>query len=231
VNEKLLNKIKALLAKANCKSVTEEEGKAFLTKAQELMTRHGIELADLPEDAVDRAIEIQGEKASYGRKREYDVACGSVLKRCFGIDVLHAGSTRHVFTLIGTAEDIAIAKELLPMLRVTMGRGFIRWQKEKGITRWSSNEARAYYWGLAKGYIEASEEGKRFALQHASKAQQDNYGLILANKAEAVSLYVKKAFPNLKHFSETCSSAHGAMADGYVQGSTLKLVQPKQLKP
>lgn len=153
MNEKLLNKIKALLAKANCKSVTEEEGKAFMAKAAELMAKHGLEMSDLPEDKNDDgSIDVGRHVHETGRrKREYDVAVGRILQKCFDVKIVHSsGGGRYDVWIIGTPEDRAIALEVLPMLQATMSRGFLKWQRENNVTKWSSNSARAYYYGLGR---------------------------------------------------------------------------------
>jgi hypothetical protein len=233
MNEKLLNKIKALLAKANCSSVTEEEAKAFMAKATELMTKHGLQLCDLPEDHVERtAFEIDKHSVDSGRrKREYDMAVGRILSDCFGVKIVHwTGSSTYGFYIIGTAEDAAVAKEILPMLQATMSRGFLRWQRENGITKWSSNEARAFYWGLHKGYVTASEEGKAKALEQATKDQQQQYGIILHNKDQAIQLWAAANMKTKPLKAETLGSKNGAYEAGFIQGATLKLIQPKKLK-
>lgn len=233
MSEKLLNKIKALLAKANCKTVSEEEGKLFMQKAQELMTRHGLELADLPEDSAERSFEIDKHSVDTGRrKREYDRAVGQILGECFGVNIVHwtgRGSGSYGFYIVGTAEDAAIAKEVLPLLQATMSRGFLQWQRDNGITKWSSNEARAFYWGLKEGYVTASEEGRAKAMEHATKEQKENYGIILYNKEQAITLWKQENMNTKPLKGETLGSKNGAYEAGFVQGSTLKLIQPRKL--
>lgn len=232
MNEKLLNKIKALLAKGSDKGVTEEESKAFLGKAAELMAKHGLEMSDLPADAPERSISIGEDNVHSSRKREYDSACGSVLEKCFDVKILHSGgSSGYWMCMIGTAEDVALAKEILPMLRTTMSRGFLQWQRSKGITKWQSAEARAFYWGLARGYIEASEEGKARAFAVASKEQKEAYGLILVNKQQAIGDFLAIKYPNLRQLKGLpTGSSNGAGQAGYQQGATLKLIQPKKIR-
>lgn len=231
MKDKLATKIKALLAKGSCKGVSEEEGKLFMDKAAELMAKHGLEMSDLPADAPERQLDIGRTDIETGRKREYDVAVGRILKKCFGVDVLHMTGKNHAFVIIGTPEDTEVVREVLPMLRATMSRGFLQWQRSKGITKWSSDEARAYYYGLATGYIEASDEGKARAMAQASKGQQTNYGLILVEKHEAIIKWGQLNIPGRKNMkSESMGSKHGAYADGFKQGATLKLIQPKKIK-
>lgn len=231
MDDKLLKRIKALLNKANCKSVTPEEGQAFMEKAQQMMTQHGLEMADLPADDPGRKIEVNEEEVQLNRRRrEHDRAVARILIKCLGIYILH-GTNRGYYRIsyIGTPEDVALAKELQPLLAATMSRGFLQWQRDNGITKWSSNEARAYYHGLANGYINASEEGKRLAMEHASKEQKENLGLILVEKAQLVQAFVDKMETRTLK-PEKIDSSTGAARAGYLKGASLELVPKKKLK-
>ncbi len=233
MNEKLLNKIKALLAKGSDKGVTEEEGKAFMNKAAEMMAKHGLEMSNLPEDKnsnnsldIDRHVHQTGR-----RKREYDVAVGQILAKCFDVKIVHStGGGKYDAWIIGTFEDRAIALEVLPMLQATMSRGFLAWQRLEGVTKWSSNSARAYYYGLAEGYITASEEGKARAMKAASKEQQGKYELVLVKKSEALEKWATTTFKLKQVKSEKREMKSSAYSLGFVQGATMKLIQPKKLK-
>lgn len=234
MNEKLLAKIKALLAKGSDKGVTEEEGKAFMAKAAEMMAKHGLEMTDLPADSPsDGGLDInQTIKDSGRRKREYDVAVGRILQKCFNVKIVHSNDRlgKYSVWIIGTAEDREVALEVLPMLQSTMSRGFLAWQRDNGITKWCSNSARAYYYGLASGYITASEEGKARAMSQASKEQQGKYEIVLANKSEAIELWAKTNLCLKPLKAEKLEKSSTAYNSGFARGATLTLIQPKKLR-
>lgn len=231
MQDKLLNKIKALLTKGSDKGVSETEGKLFMDKAAELMTKHGLSMSDLPEDKQDGPIEVAKAEVSLGRrKREYDVAVGRILEACFGVKIVHVSGSRdrqHRYWIIGTREDREIAEALIPMLGSTMSRGFLQWQRDHKSEKWSSDQARGYYYGLANGYIQASEDGRNKAYAQATKGQQDAYGLIVVGKKDAIDTFVKQEL-KLKTLKGEKRS-NDAYSAGFARGASLNLNNSKRI--
>ena len=234
---KLLNKIQALLNKADTgRGATEEEAKTFLAKAQELMLKHGteeMEIANLVGDDGAPAYDMgRSDFLAKHERRAMDLFIGDLLRKLFGVHVIYGyhakpnGSSRALrYIICGDQLDRDMAKIALPIIHDTMKRGYNRWLRENGLSHKVGYE-QSFCRGLMQGYLQASEEGKALYMSQLSKEQKEQYGLILADKKEAVTAYVKEAFPNLGTVSHhNHAHDHAAGSAGFNEGSRMKIFQ------
>lgn len=125
MSDKMINRIAALLAKANDKATTEEEGKSYLAKAAELMEIHQIKEAELR--GVDPSAQAKGRveskvyhvsnKASRGKDRT--IALNLVIKAMGGKTVyLDYGRTDIPvrLTVLATVGTLEMLDLLIPVL-------------------------------------------------------------------------------------------------------------------
>lgn len=206
--EKLLKKIQALLNKGDTsRGATEEEAKTFFAKAKELMTKHGIEemeLEDILDDGSPSTPQVGQENADLGKNKGLvDIYISSILMQCFDVKVLvseyHEAGKGHKrrFILIGDPLDTAVARLAVPLLHRIMRSGYSAHLRETGKQA-SSMREHSFYQGLVYGYVKCSQQGRELAEKVMTKEQKERYGLILVNKQEAISVYMKEKFPTLR---------------------------------
>lgn len=231
----MLEKIKALLAKADpANGATDEEAKTFMEKAQELMTKYGIEEMDLAA--------LEGEKPAWdmGRenvdlehvRRNTDLHVARVVKQAFDVEIIHSmtanGKQRYI--LLGDEVDRIIARFAIPLLYDAMFYGYKKWVRDNDRS-WKVGEERSYCQGVADGYLNASEEGKAAVLKTLSKKKQETFGLILVDKRHALAEYTKEQFPKLVNIRTRASQgSDDAYSNGHAKGSKLKLKPGNNLK-
>lgn len=237
---KLLEKIQALLAMADVgRGATEAEAASFFRKAQELMTRHGIEQMELENLTGDApaGFDIGEEFHDTGRsRRNADNFIFRIIKAAFGVQmifysyyVLGSRTPKLRYLIIGETVDRAMAKMVIPELSAQMRKGFNQWKTETGKGHTEDLEC-SYCHGVCDGYLNASEEGKALALKHASKEVQEQWGLMLVGKADAVEKFTADNHKNLKTISVSDGKSRDAYGAGHAKGSTMSLTPKQQLR-
>lgn len=185
--ESLIRKIKALLAKADPRNnATKEEAEEALRKAQELMTRHGIESMDIDQDKDSSSIDHEMYVLSRNQRCDYDNNVSRILSRIFNVGVIFTrvpanDKMCNTYILVGNELDRALAREALPILLKAMTLGVSRHLRERGL-KWTAPVGQSYYLGVEQGYIHASEQGKARAYEQAKKHEVDRYALVLVDK-------------------------------------------------
>jgi len=249
----LINKIRALFRLADPKrGATPEEAKTALAKAQELMTRHGIQMAcvgNADEQHAQPSWDFQKETYKTGRQRyEQDRYIYWILEKCFGVKVYFSsygeyvetkrkskyGRTglgdssktyvkRHAFVLVGDTMDVEVAKMAIDFLHPTMRRSYLDFCKATG-TKFNVSDANRHYEGIMDGYVKASEQGQELARSQAKKKDADAYSIVLVDKKNALAAFAKK---NVKATSGTrarCTNGSAAAYDsGYRTGKNLDI--------
>ncbi len=236
MNEKrnrMLEKVRALLNKADpSNGATPEESAAFFAKAQELMVKHGIDemAAHAPgESASTIDIGRTDYKTDRGR-RNADTYVFYVLKECFNVDVVFSGyykpgtkTPSFSYVIMGDELDREMAKFAAPIIYKTMISGLSEWLRKSG-TKWTAAFERSFSKGVYEGYVKASEEGKALVMKNATKEQQEQFGLILVNKAALIETFKAKEFPRLKQTQTRRGvGSSDAQAAGFGKGAAMKL--------
>lgn len=230
--DKLLTKIQALLNKAGDKGVSTEESQAFFAKAQELLTKHGLEMTDL--DAIaskeDQAtFDIQDEKVQTGRKKhEADDYIWPILKECFGVNVLYStysagGSIKHAWILVGDEFQVSVAKLAAGLIYKTMTQGVRKFIKDNHLRK-TAEVKRSYFRGVKDGYLRESEQAREMMMAQATPAQREAYGLVLVGKGEAIKAHTLAKF-NPRTRKSQIRSGHddGAYTKGKERGRAMDL--------
>jgi hypothetical protein len=117
IDASVLDKVRALLAKAEATDF-EEEADAFLTKAQELMTRYNLDRAALEEPSEDGQVAIEGSRCwldePYLKQKGYLLAVVAKANRCRTVSLYEYGFV----TLLGHPDDLTAAEMLFTALLV-----------------------------------------------------------------------------------------------------------------
>ncbi len=220
--DRLLDRVRKLLAKAEADGVTAQEAQALTAKAAELMAKYGIDRALLaaqrPEtDTPDsRLVDIDN---PWGRVKAH-LLCGlGGALRCQCIIVTsQAGLKVHVF---GYASDIERTDVLYTSVLIQMWHGLAAAR----VPDWAASP-RAWRRSWLLGYVAAVTARVRAAEQHAERDAADadaargqgssSAALVLADRSLVIRRNVAQAYPHVRTARTTYSgSGYGA---GYAEG-------------
>jgi hypothetical protein len=222
--ERLLDRVRKLLAKAEAEGVTAAEAQALTAKAAELMAKYGIDRALLaarrPEtDRPDnRIVQLYNPWA----RVQAHLLCGvAAALRCQCILLPSpAGQRVHVF---GYASDIERADLLYTSVLVQMWHGLVAAPVPAATAAGGTGSVRAWRRSWLLGFAAAVIARVRAAEQRAEQsagAPGDAPGhaaLVLADRAVVIRQHVVHAYPHTRTARVTYSgSGYGA---GYAQGN------------
>jgi hypothetical protein len=217
--DRLLDRVRKLLAKAEADGVTTEEAQAFTAKAAELMAKYGIDRALLaaarPEtDKPDnRIVEIYNPWA----RVQAHLLCGlAAALRCQCI-LLPAGAGQRVH-MFGYASDIERTDVLYTSVLIQMWHGLIA----APVPAWSDSP-RAWRRSWLLGYaaavtakVRAAEQGAERAAAEAPGGGSSKAALVLADRSLVIRQNVAHAYPVTRAAKVTYTgNGYGA---GYAQG-------------
>jgi hypothetical protein len=224
-DNKLLDRVRKLLAKAEDESVTPQEAEALTGKAAELMARYGIDRALLaaarPETdhPASRVIDI----AHPWARVQAHLLCGlgaAMRCQCILLTGCTPGTRIHIF---GYASDIERTDVLFTSLLVQMWQGLAA----APVPAWSSSPRawrRSWLLGFATSVISRVRAAEHQAASHATApaaASGSQTALVLADRQQVIRAAVEQAYPVTRTARVTYSgSGYGA---GYAKGAQADL--------
>jgi hypothetical protein len=217
--DRLLDRVRKLLAKAEAEGVTVAEAQALTGKAAELMAKYGIDRALLaatkPETDKpgDRMVEIYN---PWGRVQAH-LLCGlAAALRCQSIILTTDSGLRvHVF---GYASDIERADILYTSVLVQMWHGLVAAEVPAdaySVRAWR----RSWLLGFAAAVIARVRTAEQRAERTAAGApdgQSSRAALVLADRSLVIRQNVAQAYPVTRTARVTYSGS--GYTDGYEQG-------------
>lgn len=229
-NEKILDKIRKLLKLGNDERGNPEESKAALAKAQELLTAHGIEMASINlDDPKAHSWKIESDALDTGRRWFIqDEAVLKIMKSVFGVKTYRSWSPKGYNPgFIGERLDIELCKMSYNFFYREMTSGFNQWLKTHG-RKWNAADSRGFCFGLADGFINASDSAKQYTRAKAKRADADAFAIVLVDKDNAICMYAEKEM-NLRPGRKSAAKMVGnsAFTSGHLRGSTLSIPQAK----
>ncbi len=227
--DRLLDRVRKLLAKAEADGVTVQEAQALTAKAAELMAKYGIDRALLAAQRPDtdspdsRLVEVDN---PWGRVKAH-LLCGlGTALRCQCILVTSgrgpgAGTAALKVHVFGYASDIERTDLLYTSVLIQMWHGLAAAQ----VPGWAASP-RAWRRSWLLGYTAAVTARVRAAEEHAERdaadaAAADGQGssraaLVLADRSLVIRRNVEQAYPHVRTAHTTYSgSGYGA---GYAEG-------------
>jgi Protein of unknown function (DUF2786) len=141
--EELLNKLSALLGKTEQNGCTEGEARVAAGKAQQLMDKYGLSLADLT--AASPTDVCGWESVFTGRKKTHEVQfCGPTIAEFTGTKVwLVRGRDEVRVQFFGIKNDVSVAVYLFKTFRSAMDFEWTRyWSKNTGLIDVNARTAR-----------------------------------------------------------------------------------------
>jgi hypothetical protein len=224
-------KIEKLLRLADpTRGGSQAERDLALRKAQELMTEHQLSELDLeltekhlrPWEITEFRIRVER------REQPWDKFIFWCLKEVTDCRIIYssewaAGYKKHlVFLVVGTAEDIAFAQLLVPVIDKALNRGCHAWLRSQGL-KWTAFHGKGYYHGLVTGFIEASTEGRAAVWRKQTKEKVDRYAIVVADKKDAIAAYVNDTIGKLgqKRSKSGYTYNRSAAAAGHAAGANI----------
>ena len=222
--DRLLDRVRKLLAKAEAEGVTAEEAQALTAKAAELMAKYGIDRALLaatqPETDKpgDRIVEIYN---PWGRVRAH-LLCGlAAALRCQSILVTaDAGLRVHIF---GYDSDLERTDVLYTSVLIQMWHGLVAAEVPAdaySVRAWR----RSWLLGFAAAVIakvRSAEQRAERAASQATDRQSSRAALVLADRSVVIRQNVARAYPHTRSARVTYTGS--GYGDGYEQGKRADL--------
>jgi cytosine/adenosine deaminase-related metal-dependent hydrolase len=217
--DRLLDRVRKLLAKAEAEGVTPEEAQALTAKAAELMAKYGIDralLADARPETdrpADRIVAVYNPWA----KVQAHLLCGlAAALRCQCILLTNSDGLRvHVF---GYASDIERTDMLYTSVLVQMWHGLSAAPvpaRATSVRAWR----RSWLLGFAAAVVarvRAAEQRAEEAASTATETGSSRAALVLADRSTVIRENVGRAYPHTRTARITYSgSGYGA---GYAEG-------------
>jgi hypothetical protein len=219
-SDRLLDRVRKLLAKAEDDGVTPPEAQALTAKAAELMAKYGINrallAADRPEtdQPASRVLDIDHPWARV--KAHLLCGLGSALRcQCIMLAPAGGGSRVHVF---GYASDIERTDLLYTSVLIQMWHGLAGAR----IPDWSSSPRawrRSWLLGFATAVVSrvrAAEHGAACQATSADGESGSRTALVLADRALVIRRKVEQAYPVTRRARVTYTG--NGYRDGYAQG-------------
>jgi Protein of unknown function (DUF2786) len=218
--ERLLERVRKLLVKAEAEGVTPAEAQALTAKAAELMAKYGIDrallAADQPEtdQPANRILDIDN---PWAREKAH-LLCGlaaALRCQCILLSGSRPGSRVHVF---GFASDIDRTDVLYTSVLIQMWHGLAGAQ----IPEWNGSPRawrRSWLLGFATAVIARVREAEQVAVTAATAHQApggERAALVLADRSLIIRQQVQEAYPVTRTAKVTYSGS--GYRDGYSQG-------------
>jgi hypothetical protein len=229
VDERVLERVRALLAKAESTSFT-EEAEALTVKAQELMARFSIDQAMLSvgmegEEPCGRRIGVED---PYAQGKASLLASIAAANRCQA-----AWSEAYGFsTVVGFPGDIDIVEMvfvslLLQATRAMTSAGAVRDSSGRSRTR---SFRQSFMFSFARRIGERLDAATRAATSAAGEVHGDQLLPVLAGRASAVDDAFEALFPHLTSSAARVSNLAG-WAAGRAAADLARLGPEQQLLP
>jgi Protein of unknown function (DUF2786) len=218
--ERLLERVRKLLAKAEAEGVTAAEAQALTAKAAELMAKYGIDRALLaarqPETDKpgNRIVAVYNPWA----RVQAHLLCGlAAALRCQCI-LLPSGTGQRVH-MFGYESDLERADVLYTSVLIQMWHGLVAADvpaRAPSVRAWR----RSWLLGFAAAVIARVRAAEQDAERSAAATQADggssSAALVLADRALVIRQHVARAYPVTRTARVTYSGS--GYGDGYAQG-------------
>jgi hypothetical protein len=212
LDESLLRKVRALLAKAES-TTFEEEAQAFTAKAQELMTRHSIDriVLDQHHEASDEPVATRiGVDDPYAQAKAMLLALVAMANRCRAVWMKEFGFS----TVFGHVDDLDGVDMLYTSLLVQATRVMTSMGSQQTMS--GQSRTRSFRQSFLVGFAHRIGERLTEATRSAETAGVASHGAsllpVLADRQRAVDDAAAAAYPELSTFQPSVANSDGWMA-------------------
>lgn len=207
---KIVDKIQKLLALAN--SSNEHEAKSASAKANKLLLKHNLSMADIREEETEyNYVEVDW----YTRRPVISKFVYPILTQFFFIKIVNSqiGKRKFKITFLGEKDNLEIARYMDKFFREAFKNG---WELYKHLHGLDNSSKQSYYLGFYHGICEQ--------LKTVKEEVEEETGLVVVEDAGLVK-YQQELFKNLKEGRKTtvnCQDADAINA-GKEQGKNLRI--------
>lgn len=231
--ERLLDRVRKLLAQAEDDSVTPAEAQAFTAKAAELMAKYGIDrallAAERPEtdQPTNRVLDIHN---PWAREKAHLLSgLASALRcQCILLTGARPGSRVHLF---GFTSDIDRTDVLYTSILIQMAHGLATAR----VPEWTRSPRawrRSWLLGFATAVIARVREAERGAVQAATQSgtrDGERAAVVLADRSLIIRRHVEDAYPMTRKARVTYSGS--GYSDGFAQGQRADIGTSRLSRP
>lgn len=226
--ESAIDKINALLRKAEDRAVTPEEAETFLQGAQRLMRKYAIEqfMLDSRRDKQDDKV-VQAEIRYDGSYHQGWFRIGQTLAEANDCKVLISKDWRNknasIMIMIGFQSDVERVKMLDASVRIQAQTALTRYARDGGVRpSWTAMEKykarRSFLFGYAAGIKIRLDRANREAESDVSDSQE-SVALVLASRSDRVTQAMNEMYPETRVVKSRLSAGdHGAYRHGRERG-------------
>jgi hypothetical protein len=217
VDERLMARVRALLAQAEHENTSREEAEAFTEKAAELMARYGIDAAVLaestrkPETVTSVRVDLDH---PYAPEKAHLLGTVAYYSRCRAVSHKRGRTVSHL-TLFGFPADLAQVELLYTslLLQATTGLLRARMPYRSHIVSYRRTWLMGFAGGIGRRLRDAQRRAEDDATRrHANSAR--SVAVVLADRSALVDTAMNEAFPNLVDAKPRQLSGFGQY-DGY----------------
>ncbi|HEX2241989.1 MAG TPA: DUF2786 domain-containing protein [Gammaproteobacteria bacterium] len=236
VSEKKLQRIRALLAQAEDKGVTEEEAAAFHAKAFAMMAQYGIERAMIESSRPD--VSIKPEMRTIVINPPWALDSVTLLSnlasalRCKAVTLGKDKNTKtHSVRVFGYASDLDRLDVLYTSLLIQMHSGVLSAE----VPYWESTKSFRKGWllGFLSEVISRVRKAEQYARKQAegtsSESGETSTGteLVLVSREKAVAALVSSEFPSLRKVGIGTTRSHTGYETGLRDGRNADIGQAR----
>lgn len=185
MDNKLIEKIQKLISLSD--SPNENEAKAAMAKAQELMLKHNIDMRFVEDHDSEYINELS---ETFKREHPSMKFINSIIEKYFFVRVVKSNRREgKFFNYIGEKQNVQTALHTVNFLKATFDRLWKEYKTETGAARGSKS---SFIYGLHKGFCEKMDEQRMEAEQR--------YDLVLVDDPKATEK-MNEIFPRLSRRS------------------------------
>lgn len=204
-----INRVQGLIAKAESTEYP-DEAEALMAKAQELMTRHAIDVAMLrARDGDDRGVPVVEQvevPAPYAKAKSSLLA---QIGQANSVEVVRHHGSPVKCSLVGFGDDVDATKTLFASMSLQAARAM----RLEPVPRYENAKAfRNAFMLMYASRIGARMREAKQAVEDQAVAESDSVALVLASKQEQVNAALKERFPRVRTVRSQYSSRAGAAA-------------------
>lgn len=209
MDNKIIEKIQKLLSLAE--SPNKNEAESAMAKAQQLMTKHNIEMQTV-ENHDSEYINMTTE--TYGRASIQDKYINDILVKFFFVRLVQSRRNSGLFlNIVGEKNNVKTAIHMRQYLKNVFNTLWQEYRKETGA---KANAKQSFFFGIWKGFSEKMQEERYNA--------QQQYDVVLVNDPK-VDEKVDELFGKLRSAGKSRVNAGDAQARaaGHAQGRKLNV--------
>ena len=223
----IISKLQKLLALAGSDNVHEAE--LAMQRAQELSTKHRIDLSRVHQDTKvrNKLLDIVRLNVAQGKRFpiHHSEIC-SLIKLAFNVKIINCGS-RYVgktIAIFGTDEEVRMAEYMYSFL---YAKFLSLWRKEKTKNNYPLKYRASFFWGLHDGMKQKMEEKKRELEGELEGDDKNRYSLTLSDQMVVIDNTIAEHFSNLrKGRTKTINLFHGVYEHGVTEGRKIEVARP-----